>query len=152
MELGLCKPSSEPTRLTDTNLLAPPLPLTDGADAGDQNANGVPMLVRWRHQNPAPSESRTEPMNKYLFASAAYGVVYPVSFFNFFFLLKHCRIGIIIIKTKKNTKHKMAPFYARFSDFPKYKFTLFSLISLKSLSLTLAGLTPRLWTLAAWLG
>ena len=40
----------------------------------------------------------------------------------------------------------MTPFYARFLDFPKYKFTLFSLKTLNSLSLslTLAGLTPCL--------
>ena len=48
--LGLCKPSPKPTRPTGTDLPAPPLPSTDGADAGDQNTNVVLMPVRWGHR------------------------------------------------------------------------------------------------------
>ena len=53
------------------------------------------------------------------------------------FLLKRHRLGYYL--KIKNKKHKTAPFYTRFSDMPNYKFTLFSLITLNSLSLTLTS-------------
>ena len=44
--LGVCKLSPKPTTSTSTNPSALPLAPTDGADAGDRNTNGAPMLVR----------------------------------------------------------------------------------------------------------
>ena len=68
-----------------------------------------------------------------------YGIVLPSIHF-IFVLLKCLCIGYYykIKKKKRKKKGKMTPFYARFLDFPKYKFTLFSLKTLNSLSLSLS--------------
>ena len=44
--IGVCKPVPKSTRPTDANIPASPLPLTDGANAGDWNAKGNPTPVR----------------------------------------------------------------------------------------------------------
>ena len=73
--------------------------------------------------NLAPSESQTKLMNKYLFASATFGVVYPVSFLIFFTKTSSYWYYYKYKKEKKTHTHtKTAPFYARFSDIPQYKF------------------------------
>ena len=85
-QIGLCKATPEPTKPTSTDLPTSPLPPTNGANAGDQNANRVLIPMRCRHQRrKSETESnRTKPMNVYSFQMLGYGVVYRVSILIFF--------------------------------------------------------------------
>ena len=136
-EVGVCRKSPWPIQLIGADLPTSPLQPTDKADVGDWSAKGVLMSVWCSHQiRKFETESRRiEPILLYNFQMFGYSVILSIIHFIYFFI-KRRRIGFYIIKKKKKKK---APFYTRFLDFyPRYKFTLSSLITL-TLSLALAS-------------
>nr|POE80753.1 hypothetical protein CFP56_72652 [Quercus suber] len=65
-QLGVCESLPSLRKPTGADRPAPPLPPTDGADAGDRSTNGFTMLVRCSHRirspKPSPCPNRTDTM------------------------------------------------------------------------------------------
>ena len=116
--LGVCKLSPEPTTLTSTDPPAPPLAPTDVADAGNRNANGALMPVRWGHRSrkSCTEKSRTEPTqtDKAIFSVQIRGTASfrCVSVLNFF----SKTLSYWVIEKKKPHKTQNGNILYRFSN------------------------------------